>query len=46
MPSVIETSNGDFLGIWRKIILTYSYDHRIINGAVEYLLSMFKYPEN
>ena len=34
MPSVIETSNGDFLGIRRKIILTHSYDHRIINGAV------------
>ena len=34
MPSVIETSNGDFLGIRRKIILTHSYDHRLINGAV------------
>ena len=34
MPSVIETSNGDFLGIRKKIILTHSYDHRIINGAV------------
>ena len=34
MPSVIETTNGDFLGIRRKIILTHSYDHRIINGAV------------
>ena len=34
MPAVIETSNGDFLGIRRKIILTHSYDHRIINGAV------------
>ena len=34
MPSVIETPNGDFLGIRRKIILTHSYDHRIINGAV------------
>ena len=34
MPSVIETSNGDFLGIRRKVILTHSYDHRIINGAV------------
>ena len=34
MPSVIETSNGDFLGIRRKIILTHSYDHRIINGSV------------
>tara|TARA_B110000003_G_scaffold89046_2_gene91066 strand:- start:241 stop:1548 length:1308 start_codon:yes stop_codon:yes gene_type:complete len=34
MPSVIETSKGDYLGIRRKLILSHSYDHRIINGAV------------
>ena len=33
-PSVIETNKGDFVGIRRKIILSHSYDHRIINGAV------------
>ena len=33
MPSVIETPNGDFIGIRRKVILSHSYDHRIINGA-------------
>ena len=33
MPSVIETSNGDFIGVRRKVILSHSYDHRIINGA-------------
>ncbi|MDA9685578.1 2-oxo acid dehydrogenase subunit E2 [Flavobacteriaceae bacterium] len=34
MPSVIETSKGDYIGIRRKLILSHSYDHRIINGAV------------
>ena len=33
MPAVIETPNGDFIGIRRKVILSHSYDHRIINGA-------------
>ena len=33
MPSVIETPKGDFIGIRRKMILSHSYDHRIINGA-------------
>ena len=33
MPSVIETPEGDFIGIRRKVILSHSYDHRIINGA-------------
>ena len=32
-PSVIETNKGDFVGIRKKIILSHSYDHRIINGA-------------
>ena len=34
MPSVIETSNGDFIGIRKKIIISHSYDHRVINGAM------------
>ena len=34
MPAVIETANGDFIGIRRKMILCHSYDHRIINGAM------------
>ncbi len=33
IPAVIETPNGDFIGIRRKVILSHSYDHRIINGA-------------
>ena len=32
-PAVIETPKGDFIGIRRKMILSHSYDHRIINGA-------------
>lgn len=34
LPSVIETPNGDFIGIRKKLILSHSYDHRIINGSV------------
>ena len=34
MPSVIETSKGDYIGIRKKLILSHSYDHRIINGSV------------
>ena len=34
LPSVIETANGDFVGIRKKLILSHSYDHRIINGSV------------
>ena len=33
-PSVIETEKGDFIGIRNKIMLSHSYDHRIINGAM------------
>ncbi|MCM8568196.1 2-oxo acid dehydrogenase subunit E2 [Gramella jeungdoensis] len=34
MPSVIETSEGDFIGIRYKMILSHSYDHRVVNGAL------------
>ena len=34
LPSVIETDNGDFIGIRKKLILSHTYDHRIINGSV------------
>ena len=33
-PSVIETSKGDFIGIRKKLILSHTYDHRVINGSV------------
>ncbi|AVR45850.1 diapophytoene dehydrogenase [Christiangramia fulva] len=34
MPSVIETPDGDFIGIRYKMILSHSYDHRVVNGAL------------
>ena len=34
VPAVVETDKGDFIGIRRKLILSHSYDHRIINGAM------------
>ncbi len=33
-PSVIETDKGDFIGIRKKLILSHTYDHRIINGSI------------
>ena len=34
MPSVIETSEGDFIGIRQKMFVSHSYDHRVVNGAL------------
>lgn len=34
MPSVIETNEGDFIGIRQKMFLSHSYDHRVVNGAL------------
>ena len=34
LPSVIETDKGDFVGIRKKLILSHTHDHRIINGSV------------
>jgi 2-oxoglutarate dehydrogenase E2 component (dihydrolipoamide succinyltransferase) len=34
MPAVIETDEGDFIGIRYKMIMTHSYDHRVVNGAL------------
>lgn len=34
MPAVIETSEGDFIGIRHKMFLSHSYDHRVVNGAL------------
>ncbi len=33
-PSVIETDQGDYLGIRSKMYLSHSYDHRVVNGAL------------
>ena len=34
MPSVIETEEGDYIGIRKKMIISHSYDHRVVNGAL------------
>jgi len=34
MPSVIETSEGDFIVIRNKMFLSHSYDHRVVNGGL------------
>lgn len=34
MPAVIETPDGDFIGIRKKMIISHSYDHRVVNGAL------------
>ena len=48
MPAVIETPDGDFIGIRRKLILSHSYDHRIINGATggQFVKNVANYLEN
>lgn len=33
-PSVIETTNGDAIGIRHKMYLSHSYDHRVVDGAL------------
>lgn len=34
VPAVVETNEGDFIGIRQKMFLSHSYDHRVINGAL------------
>ena len=34
VPAVIETNEGDFIGIRQKLFLSHSYDHRVVNGAL------------
>lgn len=38
MPAVIETPEGDFIGIRQKMFLSHSYDHRVVDGALGGLL--------
>lgn len=33
-PSVIETPQGDLIGIRHKMFLSHSYDHRVVDGAL------------
>ena len=48
MPAVIETPKGDFIGIRKKVIISHSFDHRIINGAMggQFVKNMADYLEN
>jgi 2-oxoglutarate dehydrogenase E2 component (dihydrolipoamide succinyltransferase) len=48
MPSVIETEDGDFIGIRSKMFLSHSYDHRVVNGALGgmFVKSVADYLEN
>ena len=34
VPAVIETPEGDFIGIRQKMFLSHSYDHRVVDGAL------------
>ena len=34
VPAVIETPEGDFIGIRHKMFLSHSYDHRVVNGSL------------
>ena len=34
VPAVIETPEGDFIGIRQKMFLSHSYEHRVVDGAL------------
>ena len=48
MPAVIESKYGDSIAIRKKMIISHSYDHRIINGAMggKFIKTMSDYLEN
>lgn len=48
VPAVIETPEGDFIGIRHKMFLSHSYDHRVVNGALGgmFIKSVADYLEN
>lgn len=48
MPSVIETDEGDYIGIRKKMIISHSYDHRVVNGALgsKFIKAVKEYLEN
>ena len=33
-PAVLETEHGDVIAIRQKMILSHSYDHRVVDGAL------------
>lgn len=48
VPAVIETPDGDFIGIRMKMFLSHSYDHRVVNGALggQFVKRVAEYLEN
>ena len=48
VPAVLETENGDVIAIRQQMVVSHSYDHRIINGAMGgmFLLSLKQRIEN
>jgi len=34
VPAVIETPDGDYIGVRHKMFFSHSYDHRVVNGAL------------
>ena len=48
VPAVIETPEGDFIGIRYKMFLSHSYDHRVVNGALggQFIQRVKEYLEN
>ncbi|TVZ53286.1 dihydrolipoamide acetyltransferase family protein [Dokdonia sp. Hel_I_53] len=48
VPAVIETPEGDFIGIRMKMFLSHSYDHRVVNGALggQFVQRVAHYLEN
>jgi len=34
VPAVVETAEGDFIGIRYRMFMSHSYDHRVVNGAL------------
>lgn len=47
-PAVLETAEGDVIAIRQKMVLSLSYDHRIVNGTLggKFLLCIANYLEN
>ena len=48
LPAVIETPEGDLIGIRQKMILSHSYDHRVVDGMLGGLFAkrLAEYLEN
>ncbi len=48
VPAVIETPQGDFIGIRHKMFITHAYDHRVVDGALGglFLKKVVDYLEN